>query len=237
MNKEIRTREISFSTGENKLSGQAIVFNSVSNVLYDRENHKLFREVIAPEAVDEALIASSDIKLVVDHSREKLLARSKYGKGSLNLSIREDGLYFDCDCPNTTLGHDIYELIKREDYSQMSFAYIEGHDRGDVTWDFSEEIPTRTVHKIAELFDISIVQSPAFDQTSVSARSIEEAHVEPVQEEPQAEPAVEEAPQEEVSPVTEINNTEEPQEEPKNEERDNSYMEDLEQYKKIIESL
>ena len=231
MNKEIRTREISFSTGENKLSGQAIVFNSVSNVLYDRENRKLFREVIAPEAVDEALIASSDIKLVVDHSRDKLLARSKYGKGSLNLSIREDGLFFDCDCPNTTLGHDMYELIQRGDYSQMSFAFIEGHDKGDITWDFSDEIPTRTVHKIAELFDISIVQSPAFDATSVSARSIEEAQAE-------TEPKVEEAPQDEVSQEPVINNTEEvetPQEDKR--EVDESYLEELNHYKKIIEEL
>jgi hypothetical protein len=228
MNKEIRTRDISFSTGENKLSGQAIVFNSVSNVLYDRVERKFFREVIAPEAVTEALIASSDIKLVVDHSKDKLLARSRQGKGSLNLSIREDGLYFECDCPNTTLGHDMYELIKRGDYSQMSFAFIDGQERGDVTWDFSEEIPTRTVHKIAELFDISIVQSPAFDATSVSARSIEEA-----QEVPQEEPAVEEVPSNEVSEEPVINTIEEPQEEA----RDNSYLEELNRYKEIVNSL
>ena len=231
MNKEIRTREISFSTGENKLSGQAIVFNSVSNVLYDRENRKLFREVIAPEAVDEALIASSDIKLVVDHSRDKLLARSRYGKGSLGLAIREDGLYFECDCPNTTLGHDMYELIQRGDYSQMSFAFIEGHDKGDITWDFSEDIPTRTVHKIAELFDISIVQSPAFDATSVSARSIEEAQAE-------VEPKVEEVPQDEVSSEEKINTLEEvenPQEGKR--EVDESYIEELKPYKERLQNL
>lgn len=237
MNKEIRTREISFSTGENnKLSGQAIVFNSVSNVLYDRENRKFFREVIAPEAVNEALIASSDIKLVVDHSREKLLARSKYGKGSLNLSIREDGLYFDCDCPNTTLGHDMYELIRRGDYSQMSFAFIDGQERGDITWDFSTDIPTRTVHRIAEMLDISIVQSPAFDQTSVSARSIDEAHEAPAEEVPQTEPTVEEVPSNEVTEEPVINNTngdDNHQEEVK----DTSYLEELNSYKKIIENL
>ena len=217
MNKEIRTREASFITSENKLSGQAIVFNTVSNVLYDKENRKLFREVIAPEAVDEALIASSDIKLVVDHSREKLLARSRNGKGSLKLSIREDGLYFECDCPNTTLGHDMYELIQRGDYSQMSFAFIEGRDKGDITWDFTEDIPTRTVHRI--------VESPAYDQTSVSARSIEEA-----QEESKAEPVAEEVPQEEKQEESVINNTEEVP-------VDESYKEELDQYKKIIENL
>ena len=225
MNKEIRTREASFITSDNKLSGQAIVFNSVSNVLYDRENRKLFREIIAPEAVNEALIASSDIKLVVDHSREKLLARSRNGKGSLRLSIREDGLYFECDCPNTTLGHDMYELIQRGDYSQMSFAFIEGRDKGDITWDFTEDIPTRTVHRIIELMDVSIVQSPAYDQTSVSARSIEEA-----QEESKAEPVAEEVPKEEKQEESVINNTEEVP-------VDESYKEELDQYKKIIEEL
>lgn len=227
MNKEIRTREVSFGTGENKLSGQAIVFNSVSNVLYDRAERKFFREVIAPEAVTEALIASSDIKLVVDHSREKLLARSRNGKGSLNLSIREDGLYFECDCPNTTLGHDMYELIQRGDYSQMSFAFIDGQERGDITWDFSTDVPTRTVHRIAEMLDISIVQSPAFDATSVSARSIEEA---------QAEPTVEEVPSNEVSEEPVINNTNN-EENPQEEVKDTSYMDELNHYKEIVNSL
>lgn len=243
MNKEVRTREIAFNTSDNVLAGKAICFNEISNVLYDNAAKKYFREVIAPEAVTEELINNSDIKLLVDHAKDKLLARSRNGQGSLKLELREDGLYFNCDCPNTTLGRDIYELIKRGDYSQMSFAFSDGVDKGDITWDFrSSDVPVRTVHKISGLYDVAIVQSPAYDQTSVSARSIEEAEQaqqeeekpveqEEVKEEPTQE--VQEVPQEE--PETEVK--QEPQAEEESRSEDTSYMEELKAYRDILDTL
>jgi HK97 family phage prohead protease len=231
MNNEIRTREISFNFNEEgHISGKAIVFNEISNVLYDAENKRYFREVISPEAISQELIDNSDIKLLFNHKRDQMLARNNRGRGSLKVELREDGVYFDFTTPNTTLGHDVAEMIRREDIVGCSFAFT---DR-DAQWDFStREMPLRKVTHITGLYDLSVVADPAYDQTNVSARSIEEA-----EEASKAEPATEEVPSNEVSPEEKINTLEEdkvPQEE--NREVDESYKEELEAYKKIIATL
>lgn len=220
---EIRTREINFNFNEEgNISGRAICFNEVSNILYDPENKRYFREVISPDAVSQELLDNSDIKLLLNHNRDQMLARNNKGKGSLKVELREDGVYFNFSTPNTTLGHDVAEMIKREDISGCSFAFTDK----DATWDFSNrELPLRTVNNITGLYDLSIVYQPAYDQTSVSARSIEEAEesLKPV----------------DVKEVEEENIIEEQSSESKeiNRFEDTSYLTEIEQYKEIINTL
>ena len=172
-NTEIRTRDTVYTVDDGvRLSGRAVCFNEVSEVLYDPKNHRYFREVIAPGAITQDLVDGSDIKLLVDHDRNRMLARRRNGGGSLSVEVREDGVWFRCDRPDTTLGHDMWELVRRGDYSQMSFAFTV--EPADVTWDRSGDVPTRTVNRISGLYDLSIVQDPAYTQTSVDARSIDE---------------------------------------------------------------
>lgn len=172
-NTEIRTRDTVYTVDDGvRLSGRAVCFNEVSEVLYDPKNGKYFREVIAPSAITQDLVDGSDIKLLVDHDRNRMLARRRNGQGSLAVEVRDDGVWFGCDRPDTTLGHDMWELVRRGDYSQMSFAFTV--DPSDVTWDRSGDVPTRTVNRISGLYDLSIVQDPAYTQTSVDARSIDE---------------------------------------------------------------
>jgi phage head maturation protease len=80
MNKELETRylnyEVRFDGDDRSIEGYAIVCNSESEDLG-------FREVIAPEAL-EGIIEKSDCLMLLEHDRKKgILARSKYGKGSL----------------------------------------------------------------------------------------------------------------------------------------------------------
>ena len=172
-NTEIRTRDTAYTVDDGvRLSGRAVCFNEVSEVLYDPKNGRYFREVIAPGAISQDLVDGSDIKLLVDHDRNRMLARRRNGNGSLSVEVRDDGVWFGCDRPDTTLGHDMWELVRRGDYSQMSFAFTV--DPSDVTWDRSGDVPTRTVNRISGLYDLSIVQDPAYTQTSVDARSIDE---------------------------------------------------------------
>ena len=172
-NTEIRTRDTVYTVDDGvRLSGRAVCFNEVSEVLYDPKNHRYFREVIAPGAITQDLVDGSDIKLLVDHDRNRMLARRRNGGGSLSVEVREDGVWSGCDRPDTTLGHDMWELVRRGDYSQMSFAFTV--EPADVTWDRSGDVPTRTVNRISGLYDLSIVQDPAYTQTSVDARSIDE---------------------------------------------------------------
>ena len=99
-----------------------MVFNSESNDLGG------FREVIDSRALD-GVIGHSDILCLLNHNEDKgVLARSKYGEGSLNLEIDERGLKYMFEAPNTALGDELLEGLKRGDITTSSFAFTVGKD-------------------------------------------------------------------------------------------------------------
>lgn len=222
---EIRNIEFRNTSSEDRvISGMAIVFNQISNELWDAQKKRSFREVILPTAVTQEVLDNSDIIFNVNHKRDNMVARRYHGKGSLQVELRDDGVAFSFKVPNTQLGNDLLEMIERGEVFDCSFAFI---DSG-ATWDFSGDIPLRTVTNITQLFDFSAVWNGAYSQTEISARSIEEA-----EEASKEESVNEEVPQNEVSEEPVINTIEEVQEEA----RDNSYLEELNHYKEIVNSL
>jgi HK97 family phage prohead protease len=109
--------------------------------------------------------------LNVDHDVSKVLARSKFGKGSLRCFITERGLEFETEAPNTTLGNDMLEMLKRGDYSQCSFCFsLPSDDEGFWHRNEAGEL-VREISKFDRLYDVSIVYDPAYDATEVDARS------------------------------------------------------------------
>lgn len=147
-----------------KVSGYALVFNRLSVDLGG------FKEKIEPTSL-EGVIATSDVLCWLNHDeRRGLLARSNKGKGSLTLEIDEKGLKYTFDAPNTALGDELLEGIKRGDISQSSFAFTVK----DEEWEKqSDGTYIRTIKKIERLFDVSPVYTPAYNDTSVALRSIE----------------------------------------------------------------
>lgn len=171
MNKlEIRSTAKPPVVDENGIvSGYAIVWGVESRVLMDFEGE--FVEIIEPFAVDDELLKKSDVKALYNHNRNDLLARFTEGTGTLTLIPDEAGLFFRFCSPNTTLGNDICQLVKRGDLRGCSFAFtvnpadVEYRKRADGR-------PLRIVKKLASLHDISIVVDPAYTQTSVDVRSL-----------------------------------------------------------------
>lgn len=169
-NQNIEKRYNSIELRANKesrtIEGYAILFNSESEILGN------FIEVIERSAINENIINQSDIKLLYNHSEASgVLARSKYGKGTLSISIDERGVKFSTELPNTSLGNDILELVKRGDLDACSFAFTIEKD----SWTkLKENMYKRTISQIKELFDFSIVVTPAYSLTSVSTRSLDE---------------------------------------------------------------
>lgn len=166
MEKELETRNLNLeirSEDDRVLEGYAIVTNSESEDLG-------FREVISPEAL-EGIIEKSDCLMLLEHNRDKgLLARSRFGKGSLQLSVDEKGLKFRFKCPNTTLGDEAYEGVQRGDYNNCSFAFVADKDE----WrkkDNGEYL--RTIKSFKYIKDCSIVAEPAYSSTTVSCRSFD----------------------------------------------------------------
>lgn len=146
------------------IEGYGSVFNSRSLDLGG------FHEIIAPGAFD-GVIERSDVKALLDHNPSRgILARSRNGQGSLQLTVDERGLKYSFDAPHTNLGDEVVEGLKRGDYSQSSFAFTVE----DESWTKEEDgTYLRTIKKIGGLYDISIVANPAYEDTSVALRSLD----------------------------------------------------------------
>ena len=161
--KEIRLGDNANTSDDNRhIEGYAIVFNSLSNDLGG------FREIIEQGAITDELINNSDIVCLMNHDIKKgLLARSYHGRGSLKLDIDEHGLHYSFEAPKTALGDEVLEGIRRGDIAKCSFAFVCGED----VWDKDEKTGEyiRHVKKIKNLYDVSLVYHPAYEETEVKA--------------------------------------------------------------------
>lgn len=158
--REVRTFNITglqtrAGEGESQMiSGYAAVFNSPTDI------SGWFTEEIAPGAFSSA-IASSDIRALFNHDWNNVLGRSS--AGTLRLSEDEKGLKFEVDLPQTTVARDLVESLKRGDINQCSFGFIPTVEE----WDYNVEPAKRTVREV-ELFEVSVVSLPAYEDTDVS---------------------------------------------------------------------
>lgn len=156
--------------GEKRLvEGYAALFNTASDRLP-------FEERISEGAFD-GVIEKSDVMALLNHSNERgILARSKYGVGSLALSIDEKGLRYSFEAPKTSLGDELLEGIKRGDISESSFAFDVKEDH----WEKDKETGKwkRAILQVGNLYDVSPVYTAAYSATSVYMRGMEEAQKE-----------------------------------------------------------
>lgn len=160
---EFRTLNQTLSEG-NTVVGKAIAFDSHSKDLG-------FIETIKRGAITQELLDESDIFARMNHSEDYILARWNKGKGSLNLELREDGLYFDFEIPNTEKGNELREHIKRGEITQCSFAFVVSSDDNAERWYKKNGVTYREINKIGWLGDVAPVFNPAYEDTIVSLRA------------------------------------------------------------------
>lgn len=146
-----------------RIEGRAIVFNSPTK-LYTIDGVDYY------EVIDREAFANCDMRdccLKYNHvNSSPILARTR--GNSLNLEIREDGVYFNAELFNTSFSRDCFELI-RQGALQCSFAFIIAPDGAE----YDRATHTRTVKQIDRLMDIAVVTLPAYEDTWVTeARSI-----------------------------------------------------------------
>ena len=129
-----------------------------------------FEEVIEQGALD-GVIARSNIFALLDHDQRRgILARSKYGEGTLKLSIDDKGLRYEFEAPRTALGDELLEYLRRGEITESSFCFTVESE----TWEKkSDDTWKRTIHKFDELFDVSPVYDAAYSKTSVNLRGKE----------------------------------------------------------------
>lgn len=147
-----------------QVTGYAIVFNTESTGISG------FTEIISASAL-EGVLERSDVLCLLNHNEDKgVLARSNKGSGSLTLEIDERGLKYSFDAPNTALGDELLEGLKRGDITVSSFAFTVA-DGGDSWTKRADGTYLRTINSIGELFDVSPVYRAAYDATSVKVDS------------------------------------------------------------------
>lgn len=145
------------------IAGYAAVFNSETDI------GGMFREQIAPGAFKSSL--SADVRALFDHDTSHVLGRTK--AGTLRMSEDAHGLAVEIDLPDTQTGRDLRESMARGDIDGMSFGFRVTKQE----WDESGETPLRTIREV-ELFEVSVVTFPAYADTEVALRSLDEARKE-----------------------------------------------------------
>lgn len=163
--------EIKRAEGEEQESrtvrGRAIVFNAPTTLW--EEDKTIYREEIAPEAVTQDLLDGSDIVMTMYHNPEKILARSKFGKGTLSYTRSDAGIDFEFEAPRTPDGDTALELVRTGVIDGCSFWAYLGDDMIEVT--HSEEngkkVVTTRIVGFACLRDFTITPNPQYEQTEV----------------------------------------------------------------------
>lgn len=173
---EIKVREAGTTQGRHIIEGCAIVFNR-ETTLWDGQYTRL-REVIAPTCVDEEFLSAQDVKLNIMHDRTQTIARkTQNNEGKLQLQLREDGLYFSADLPDTEQVRQVVEGIRDKIFTGCSFEFVEGAFSDEVTiLPDGREDTLRTQTKFKTLYALTIAMDPAYPQTSVGERERIEAH-------------------------------------------------------------
>ena len=152
---QYRQAEMRAADGDEMVvEGYAAVFDSVTDL-------GMFQERIAQGAFSNVL--DDDVRFLINHDGVPLARTSN---GTMILTQDEKGLHYRATLSNTQMGRDLYEMIKRGDISQSSFAFTIGKESVD-------EDNVRVIEEVASLIDTSCVTYPAYKAASVFARAEE----------------------------------------------------------------
>lgn len=161
---ELRALEPEPNSNEMIVEGRAIVYDSPT-VMWEWEGIKYY-EVIQRGALDGADL--SDVPFKYNHS-DNVMIMARTRNKTLELIPDDQGLLIRAKLADTTAGRDLYALIKRGDIDKMSFAFTTKEESYD------KETHTRKIIKFKKIWDVAAVDIPAYDDTSISARSWAEA--------------------------------------------------------------
>ena len=160
--KEVRLAEVRALEDNEKqemiVEGYAVVFNQITDLGWCKE------------IIDRNAFNGADMKdcvLKYNHNDSFLILARTRNK-SLELSIDDHGLKIRAKLIDTTNNKDVYKMIKEGLLDKMSFAFTVAERK----WDY--ETDTRTVLRISKLYDVSVVDVPAYDTTEIYARSKDE---------------------------------------------------------------
>ena len=181
---DLHIREAASGEESRIIEGYALKFGVRSRLLCDWWDY--YYEQLEPGCVTREMLDRQDIKLTMFHDRQLILARSNKGTGTLNYEVDTIGVRFWAEMPHTVDGDKALELVQRGDIAGCSFCYStdEGDSENAVSYERlkektenGEDILLRHVKRIDNVYDFTLATDPAFEQTTVSRREVEEAGV------------------------------------------------------------
>lgn len=157
-----RNFEIRADENEMRIEGYAATFEQ-ETVMYEYDGIQ-YKEVIDRGAFSGAQMA--DVVMNFNHGG-KPVARTK--NGTLTLEVDSVGLKVSADLSGTDEGRKLYEEVKGGYIDKMSFAFTVSSE------EYTKDTRTRRITGIKRLYDVAAVDFPAYDTTSIYARSFYEA--------------------------------------------------------------
>ena len=180
----MQVREAADGGESRTIEGYALMFGVRSRLLCDWWDP--YYEVLEPGCITRETLDACDIMLTMFHDRQLILARSNKGVGTLHYEVDKIGVKFWAEMPKTVDGDKALELVQRGDLLGCSFIYStdEGDSENAVSYERLAEktegggdILLRHVKRIDNVYDFTITPKPAYEQTTVSKREVEEAGV------------------------------------------------------------
>lgn len=149
------------------IEGKAVAFEEETVLFkYDGIDYK---EIISNKAFESTDMSYAFLKY--NHS-DSIMAMARTKNETLDIEVKDDGVYIKAELANTTAGRDLFELVRRGDIDKMSFSFHieeESYNENEHTW---------TVHKIDRLYDVAAVTIPAYENTDLYARRYGEVETE-----------------------------------------------------------
>jgi HK97 family phage prohead protease len=180
--REFREAPLDEQTVENTGDPDAAFIVRGHAAVYNRKSLDLggFQEIIEPSAFDDVLDGDPHTLLLRDHQPGTELASTRSTRFPLELRSDPKGLHFYAKVVNTTDAQDLRKRMEGGLTNQASFAFTVESD----TWEIRnegkpDEQVIRTIHKVRDLFDVTITAMGAYPQTDSSVvRGLARAYVE-----------------------------------------------------------
>ena len=129
-------------------------------VLFTDEDGNEYKEIIEPTAFDGADL--SDVVFRVDHEGA-VYARSS--AGTLVVGFDDHGLFDEANLSKTAKARGLFEDIAAGNYPKQSFAFTVAED------EYDRKTRTRTIKRIAKVYDVSPVSFPANPTTELDIKT------------------------------------------------------------------
>lgn len=167
---DFKLKELRSDDGDERqdyVHGVPVVFNTPT-CLYEFEGVKFY------EQIDRHAFDSCDMSDVIFNYNHGGPVLARLRNNTLKLAINDVCMEMDAFLGGTNNGRNTLEEIRGGYIDKMSFAFVVAED-GD---EYDPSTHTRTITRIKKLYDVSAVDIPAYDTTSISARSFFEVEYE-----------------------------------------------------------